>query len=238
MTNNHNMRLFGRVVKWSISLLLCLICGILLWRMCSSGDPEAVKYLMGNEALYEAYEEHGNDLVVQYQMQDTITTAEYNRGYFSITQYVFIPEAKQVQLVFRYNNSTIKKLAEDYKNKLTAVPDKSEELFDLTIVTTKDLTPDNRDDNDNTEALKMERYFPSAATRTETSLYTYYRFVFDNIEVTPDTLWVFADIYYEGDLDYAKRPYGTLCLYDDESPWVDYKLSRNEQKMLAKREDE
>ena len=230
------MRLFGRVVKWSISLLLCLICGILLWRMCSSGDPEAVKYLMGNEALYEAYEEHGNDLVVQYQMQDTITTAEYNRGYFSVTQYVFIPEAKQVQLVFRYNNSTIKNLARDYK--LAEIPDKSENLFDVTLLSTKDLTPDKRDDNTNNEALQMERYFPSASTRTETSLYTYYRFVFDNIEVTPDTLWVFADIYYEGDLDYEKRPYGTLCLYDDESPWVDYKLSRNEQKMLAKREDE
>ena len=230
------MRLFGRVVKWSISLLLCLICGILIWRMCSSGDPEQVKYLMKNDTLCDAYEKHGDDLVLQYQMQDTITTAEYNRGYFSITQYVFIPEAKQVQLVFRYNNSTIKNLAKDYG--LATVPDKSEELFDLTLVTTTDLTPDNRDDNTNNEALKMERYYPSAATRTETSLYTYYRFVFDNIEVTPDTLWVFADIYYEGDLDYSKRPYGTLCLYDDESPWVDYKLSRNEQKMLAKREDE
>ena len=228
------MRLFGRVVKWSISLLLCLICGILLWRMCSSGDPEAVKYLMGNEVLFDAYEKHGDDLVVQYQMQDTITTAEYNRGYFSVTQYVFIPEAKQVQLVFRYNNSTIKNLARDYPE-LAEIPDKSEELFDVTLLTTKDLTPDNRDDN---EALQMERYHPSAATRTETSLYTYYRFVFDNIEVTPDTLWVFADIYYVGDLDYAKRPYGTLCLYDDESPWVDYKLSRVERKMLSKREGE
>ena len=237
MTNNHNMRLFGRVVKWSISLLLCLICGILIWRMCSSGDPEAVKYLMGNEVLFDAYEKHGDDLVVQYQMQDTITTAEYNRGYFSVTQYVFIPEAKQVQLVFRYNNSTIKNLARDYPE-LAEIPDKSEELFDVTLLTTTDLTPDNRDDNTHNAALQMERYYPSAATRTETSLYTYYRFVFDNIEVTPDTLWVFADIYYVGDLDYAKRPYGTLCLYDDESPWVDYKLSRVERKMLSKREGE
>ena len=51
-------------------------------------------------------------------------------------------------------------------------------------------------------------------------------------------LYVFADIYYEGDLDYEKRPYGTLCLYDDESEWVDYKLSRTERKMLQRKEDE
>ena len=236
MSNGHNMRVFWRVVKWSISLLLVLICGILIWRMCSSGDPEKVKYLMGNEALYEAYEKHGDDLVLQYQNQDTITTAERNRGYFSVTQYVFIPEAKQVQLVFRYNNSTIKHLAEDYG--LAAVPDKSEELFDVTLVTTTDLTSDNRDDNANTDALEMKRYTPSAATRAETSLYTYHRFVFDNIEITPDMLYVFADIYYEGDLNYEEPAYGTLCLYDDESPWVTYKLSRTERKMLEKKEDE
>ena len=83
MTQGHNMRLFWRVVKWSVSLLLCIICGILLWRVFSSGDPKEVKYLMGNDALYEAYEEKGKDLVLQYQMQDTITLAEYNRGYFT-----------------------------------------------------------------------------------------------------------------------------------------------------------
>ena len=235
MTNGHNMRVFWRVVKWSVSLLLCLICGILIWRMCSSGDPENVKYLMGNEALYEAYEKHGDDLVLQYQMQQTITTTERNRGYFSVTQYVFIPEAKQVQLVFRYNNSTLKYLAED--KGLDAVPDKSEELFDVTLVTTTDLTPDNREDNANTDALTMERYYPSAATREETSLYTYYRFVFENIEITPDMLFVDVDIYYEGDLNYEEPAYGTLRLYDDESPWVTYKLSRTERKMLAKKED-
>ena len=230
MAQGHNMRVFWRVVKWSISLLLCIICGILLWRVFSSGDPKEVKYLMGNDAPYEAYEEKGKDLVLQYQMQDTITLAEYNRGYFSITQYVFIPEARQVQLVFRYNNSTIEHLARDYG--LGAIPDKSEELFDLTLVTTKDLTPDNQGDNENTENLAMERYYPTAAIRTETSLYTYYRFVFDNVEVTPDMLYVFADIYYKGDLDYEERAYGTLCLYDDASLWVDYKLSPTERKML------
>ena len=230
MAQGHNMRIFLRVVKWSISLLLCIICGILLWRVFSSGDPDEVKYLVGNDALYEAYEEHGKNLVLQYQMQDTITLAEYNRGYFSITQYVFIPDARQVQLVFRYNNSTIEYLARDYG--LGAIPDKSEELFDLTLVTTKDLTPGDRNDNESEEYLAMERYYPTSVIRTETSLYTYYRFVFDNVEVTPDMLYVFADIYYKGDLNYEERPYGTLCLYDDQSKWVDYKLSRTERKML------
>ena len=236
MSNGHNMRVFGRVVKWSISLLLCIVCGILIWRVFSSGDPKEVKYLMGNEALYEAYDEHGKDLILQYQMQDTITLADYNRGYFSITQYVFIPEARQVQLVFRYNNSTIKHLAQDYE--LEAIPDKSEDLFDVTLVTTVDRTPDKSEDNADTAQLTMERYYPTTFERTETSLHTYYRFIFDNVEITPDMLYVFADIYYMGDLNYEERPYGTLCLYDDASEWVPYKLSRTERKMLANKEDE
>ena len=236
MPNGHNMRVFWRVVKWSISLLLVVICGILIWRLCSSGDPEEVKYLMGNDALYEAYDKHGKDLVLQYQNQDTITRAEYNAGYFSITQYVFIPEAKQVQLVFRYNNSTIKNLASDYG--LAEIPEKGEDLFDVTLVSVVDLTPDNPKDNEEESARTKVRYTPTAATRTETSLYTYYRFVFDGIEITSDMLYVFADIYYEGDLDYEKRPYGTLCLYDDESQWIPYKLSRAERKMLKTREDD
>ena len=177
----------------------------------------------------------GNGKANQFLPKNNITRAENNYGYFSVPEHVLIPDANQAQVVFRYNNSTIQNVARDYG--LETIPDKSEELFDLTLVTTTDLTPDNREDNQNNEALATERYYPSAATRTETSLYTYYRFVFDNIEVTPDMLFVFADIYYEGDLDYAKRPLGTLCLYDDESPWVAYKLSRTERKMLAKKED-
>ena len=236
MPNGHNMRIFWRVVKWSISLLLFLICGILLWRVFSSGDPKEVKFLMGNEALYEAYDEYGDDLIMQYQNQDTITRAEYNSGYFSVTQYVFIPQAKQVQLVFRYNNSTIRNLARDYG--LEKIPDKSEELFDVTLVTVVDSTPENREDNDSDESRVKQRYFPSTATRTETSLYTYYRFVFDGIEITPDMIYVFADFYYKGDLNYEERPYGTLCLYDDESSWIDYRLRRVERQMLAKKEDE
>ena len=51
MSNGHNMRVFWRVVKWSVSLLLCLVCGIIIWRMCSSGDPEKVKYYLDDDDL-------------------------------------------------------------------------------------------------------------------------------------------------------------------------------------------
>ena len=232
MANTRTVRIVGRVVKSIFTALLFGVCGILVWRLFSSGDPDSVKFLKPNAMLLEAYEEHGDELILQYQYQDSITLAEYTRGYFSVTQYVFIPQAKQVQLVFRYNNSTIQHLAEDYG--LSDVPSKEEHLFEVSLVTTTDLTPDNREDNAEASQLKMDRYIASDYHRDTTALYTYYRYVFDNVEITEDMLYVFADVYYTQDVNYEEHAYGTLCLYDDESEWVPYKMTSADVAALKK----
>ncbi len=225
MPNSRTPRLIGRIVKITATLLIFSVCGVLLWRIFSSGDPDSVSVLRVNERTYAAYDVYGEDMLLQYQNQSTITRGENNAGYFSVTQYVFIPQADQVQLVFRYNNSTIRNLASDYE--LEAVPDKSETLFDVTLVLTEDLTPEDRSDNTDRSKLKETRCFATVADtfRDETSLYTYYRFVFDNVHVDELTVGVFADIYYVGDIDYDREPYGALCLYDDESEWIRKKLT-------------
>ena len=230
MANTRTVRIVGRVVKSIFTALLFGVCGILVWRLFSSGDPDSVKSLKSNAALLEAYEEYGDELILQYQYQDSITLAEHNRGYFSVTQYVFIPQAKQVQLVFRYNNSTIQHLAEDYG--LSDVPSKDEHLFEVSLVTTTDLTPENREDNAEVSQLKMDRYVASDYHRDTTALYTYYRYVFSGVSVEADTVGIFADVYYLNDLDYEKEAYGRLCLYDRALPWLNYPLSSADQKVL------
>ena len=223
-------------MKSIFTALLFGVCGILVWRLFSSGDPDSVKSLKSNAALLEAYEEYGDELILQYQYQDSITLAEHNRGYFSVTQYVFIPQAKQVQLVFRYNNSTIQHLAEDYG--LSDVPSKDRHLFEVSLVTTTDLTPENREDNAEVSQLKMDRYVASDYHRDTTALYTYYRYVFDNVEITEDMLYVFADVYYTQDINYEEHAYGTLCLYDDESEWVPYKMTNADVVALTKQKED
>lgn len=236
MANTRTVRIVGRVVKSIFTALLFGVCGILVWRLFSSGDPDSVKSLKSNAALLEAYEEYGDELILQYQYQDSITLAEHNRGYFSVTQYVFIPQAKQVQLVFRYNNSTIQHLAEDYG--LSDVPSKDRHLFEVSLVTTTDLTPENREDNAEVSQLKMDRYVASDYHRDTTALYTYYRYVFDNVEITEDMLYVFADVYYTQDINYEEHAYGTLCLYDDESEWVPYKMTNADVVALTKQKED
>ena len=114
ISGRRTARIIGTVIKVTAVLLIFSVCGVLIWRMCSSGDPESMSVLTPNKTLCEAYRENGEELTLRYQYQSTITQGESNAGYFSVTQYVFIPEANQVQLVFRYNNSTIQYLARDY----------------------------------------------------------------------------------------------------------------------------
>ena len=232
ISGRRTARIIGFTVKALAVLLIFSVCGVIIWRMCSSGDPDSVSVLTPNPALCRAYEENGEDLTLQYQYQTTITLGDNNSGYFSVTQYVFIPEANQVQLVFRYNNSTIQYLAQDYG--LSEIPSKDAHLFDVTLVRTVDLTPDNREDNIKPETLSVTRYYPSEAytVRDTSVLYTYYRYVFENVTLEEFTAGVFADIYYVEDVDYEKPPYGTLCLYDDLSKWVEQKLTDADRRAL------
>ena len=217
------LKLSGCLIKLLFSLVIATVCAALLWRVFSSGDPKSMKQLDINENLYNAYVENGEDLYMFKQEQNSITRAENNYGYFSVTNCRFIPDANQAQIVFRYNNSTIRSLAKDYS--LPNVPDRAEELYDVTLLLAIDLTPENTEDNatNDPESVRFVRVHASSHTRDTKLMYNYYRLVFDIGEYGEDIkelldskllLAVYADVYYINDLDYEKTPYGTLCLYD------------------------
>ena len=226
-------RIVGRIIKKLFSLLIFTVCCILLWRVFFSTQiPGAIKHLDPNPALTQAYGEKGDDLILRYQEQATVTRAEKNYGYFSVVRAVFIPEINQVQIIFRYNNSTIRHLAEDYGLKET--PSKADHLFDVTLVKTTDLTPDNKEDNVLPETLQHDRIQPNGnPVRETTLLYTYYRYTFDGVTVDELTDGVLIDVYYTEDVDYSKAAYGTLCIYHYQSTWLDYPLTSADKKALG-----
>ena len=226
-------RIASRILQYLFSLLIFSVCSLLLWRVFFSTQiPKEINHLAPNSALCQAYGEKGADLTLRYQEQSTITRAEGNYGYFSVERAVFIPEINQVQIIFRYNNSTIRHLAEDYQ--LEELPSKSEHLFDVTLVKTTDLTPDNKEDNIQAETLRHDRIQPSGdPARQTTLLYTYYRYTFDGVTVDELTDGVLIDVFYVDDIDYSREAYGTLCIYHYESPWLDYKLTAADKKALG-----
>ncbi len=232
MPNFRKQRIFGRVVKSLFALFIILVNVVLLWRVFFSENcPKSISAMLPNDTLTAAYAEKGDALILQYQDQATVTRTEETYGYFAIPQCVFIPEADQVQIVFRYNNSTLRNLAKDYA--LSDTPSRDETLFDVTLVRTTDLTPEDREDNVKPETLSETRYHHTQVIRETTALYTYYRYVFEGVTIEDLTVGIFADVYYTGDIDYEAKPYGSLCIYDDLTPWRPYQLTKADRAKLA-----
>ncbi|MBR4296485.1 MAG: hypothetical protein IKT56_06605 [Clostridia bacterium] len=223
-------KILSRSVKALFYLIIAAVNIIMLWRVLFSGDPSSIKTLMVNDSTLSAWEEHGEEMLVQTQEQRTLTAS----GLFEVRSCVFIPEAEQIQVTVRYNNSTLRRTAEEYG--LSEVPERKNDIFDVTIVKTLDKTPDNPDDNTVKENLIEERYFPSEVKSAYKTLYSYRKFIFDGVTYE-DAVGMFVDIYYNEDIDYDKTAYGTLCIYDPTMSLEKYTLSRADKKALENAED-
>lgn len=224
--------LAGHAFHILISLFVTAVCAAMCWRVFISNiPPSEMKRLAANQAITEAYRTQGDALELYTQKQPSVTKGEHNYGYFGVTRCVFIPEAEQIQLTFRYNNSTLKHVKEDYA--LAEVPPRGVEIFDVSVVRITDTTPGDTSDNvDGSENLKKERFAPTSRVIDTTGLYTYILYTFDGVTMTDDTITAYLDVYYNGDVDYGKDAYGTLRLYHAEDPKLPVELSGKERKAL------
>ena len=219
-------KIFKFGVKAVFYLFILIVNVIMLWRVLFSGDPAKIERLTVNDELRAAYED--GELIMERQEQRSLSS----NGLFAVRQCIFIPEANQIQIVVRYNNSTLRQLKEDCG--LENVPDRAEDLFDVSIVKTTDKTPLDITDNTDPEKLNEERYHPSDETvEAYKRLYSYRRYVFENISYE-DAVGMFVDIYYKDDIDYEETPYGALCIYEDGYPMEEVKLSGADKKELKK----
>lgn len=234
----------GRLLGFLCGCVVLVICVFMIWRVFSTGTPKELDRLTPNDKLLSAYTEQGESLYMFKQNQDVITRAEYNSGYFAIPDYKFIPDANQLQLVFRYNNSTLKAVATD--KSLPEVPDRDGDYFDVSVVLYVDLTPDNSEDNEftNSENIKKIRCRGHVDGKDKTTLYNFYRytFYFDEADEPVDLnelmesgslIAIHAQFYYTDGLDYNEAPYGALLLYDPAMKNMTVELSSNDKKALA-----
>lgn len=235
---SRSFKILWRLIKLAATLLVVFVCVFLLWRVFSRGIPADMKVLSVNENTYEAYAENQNKL--EYFRQDRLTIT--SDGKFGAPDCIFIPDANQIQLVIRYNNSTIRALAEDYA--LSPVPAREDELFDVTLLLQTDLTPDNDEDNGGNipEAVAYTRCHGKVVMEDTKNLYNFRRIVFDLDDCGLDMkelmengtlLAIYADFYYVNDIDYDDTPYGTLFLYDYMRENHDEDISSKDEKALA-----
>ena len=170
MSTRRTIRIMSIIIKALFSIFVFSVCALLIWRVFfSTKEPDSIKDLYVNEALAAAYEAQGGDLEMKYQNQLSMTYTEENAGYFGISQYVIIPEANQIQIVLRYNDKTLKHFKEDFA--LDAIPEKGEELLDMTLRQIIDLTPEDETDNEDLSKLSITRHKPSKVITDTTALY-------------------------------------------------------------------
>ena len=170
------------------------------------------------------------------QEQRSTTSNERTYGYFSAVKTVFLPSLNEIQIVARYNNSTLRATQNDYG--LRSAPERDSEVYDITLVLVLDKTPENKDDNlaANEEGLTEEvRIFSVRSDAATANMYNYRRLVFDLGEYDLKKLIddgilisVFADFYYVEDIDYSKDPYAALCLYDYITETLPYEPTKTE----------
>ena len=230
MAKSTTSRIIGWVIKSLIGLFIGTMLGVMLWRILSSGDPKSMQALQPNQTLCDAYAAHtqdpnAGDFIVLHQRYDTIIRDGEAKGYFSVTQADFLIAADQLQLTFRYNNSTLKYVAEDYGKPEPL--ERGKDWFDVTVTVAYDLTPDNPDDNDvnSAESVRFERFQPTACVKDTKNLYNYERLTFDGVDIfdhfdedgkpvmRADVLAVYVDIYFNEEIDYDKNALGTLMIY-------------------------
>ena len=234
---------FWKLFGFVCAIAVFAICAFMIWRVSSTGTPKELDRLSRNDKLVEAYEEQGESLYMFKQNQDIITRADYNYGYFSIPDYLFIPDANQLQLVFRYNNSTLKSLAED--KGLAEIPDRDGDYFDVSLVIYLDLTPDNTEDNDKPDSpnVKKIRCKGRVEGKDKTALYNFYRYSFyfdeadEPIDIkelleSPSLISIHAQFYYNEGLDYEQSPYGALVLYSPDMKNKQIELSSADKAVL------
>ncbi len=240
---SRGFRMFGRIIKILFFLLIFSVIFFLFWRIFSSGNPKSMEGVTPNDKVVAAYEEVGGELSMFKQNLDMITRAKHNYGYFAVTDSVFIPAANQIQITFRYNNSTLEHLAED--KGLSEVPARDSDVFDVTLLLATDLTPENTDDNlgNDPASVKLTRVHAASVTSETKNVYNYRRLIFDLDEIgvsleellaKGELLAVYTDVYYVEEIDYDETAYGTLCLYDHLAKTQTVKLSGADKRALRK----
>lgn len=213
-----------RGLRIALTLLVVAVNVLILWRLLFSDRvPADMKPLTPNQALCTAYavSEDLPDAFTQPQV-DIIWDGE-TRGYFWVVQAVFLPEAQQIQVLVRYNNSTLRHIAEDFS--LAQTPDRTEEIIDVTLVRTEK-------GEDGAQTVET-RYFSDGTVRSaQKNMYNYRRYTFEGI-TAENAAEIRVEIYYKGAVDYTKTAYGTLRIYDNVTPTEHYTLTKRDRAALA-----
>lgn len=199
----------GKIAKITFKTVILAISlfiySFFIFRLCSTQDaPKSVSSVVWNETARAAYAADPDGFEIFAQEPSTFITED---GRFWISDVVYLPQAKQLQMTIKYNDSTLKYLKEALAKQQTEGTDNGEDLPLPEIV-----LPDEPFDYSVLDNSGV-RYHEYSVSSDRVQNYNYRRLVFENI-VIPEHAAFYIDMYYVGAIDYTAIPYGSLLAWN------------------------
>ena len=199
------MKKLGSILSWSVTAIAGLIVLLIIILFAFDADGN-ISSLTWSEAMIEEYQKYPEEFRVEYiKVYDERTFTE--DGYFSVSKSRYIPSLSQWQFTVRYNHSTLEYLSLE-RGKDMSVEDSH---FTFALV-----------DNEGNV------YRDFTYKRVTEGRYTYYRLVFDNVNMRK-VGDIQIMVYCIDDMKGNELPdiaVGKLPLYYSELEREDYKFEK------------
>lgn len=148
------MKNAGKIAKWIVVAFVAVFNIMFIFRCCVADNTNILADLVPTDALRAAYTDGEVELITH----DVVREISEN-GYMRAYAYVWSPEAKEVQITIRYNNSVYE---------YNMLPEGSEFSYTLT------------------DSVTGAIYTPSYTESDEMWMYNYRRLVFSGVEFSED----------------------------------------------------
>ena len=109
-----SFRTLKKILKFLAFAIILLVYGLLFFRLCSGGPPKALSKMLWTEDTLAAYAALGDGMTVYSQEPIEHVASD---GYFGVYDILYVPEAHELQLTVRYNNSSVEKLRSELEEK-------------------------------------------------------------------------------------------------------------------------
>ncbi len=125
------MKIAGRIAKWTVTAFIAIFNIMFILRCCVAGDRSVLSDLTPTDALRAAYSDGEVDLITHEVVREIS-----ENGYMSAYAYVYSPEAEEVQITVRYNDSVYEynALPKDAEFSYTLTDSVSGTVYEPTVI--------------------------------------------------------------------------------------------------------
>ena len=165
----------GRILKWSVYLLIAFIYVVFMIRIFMSCEPSESKILLFDDDTINAFYEMGEEDFVLYDIRPRNNFGDGDA--FFLNNVVYLESSEQLQFTLRYKKNRLAPYLEAYDSQeYSTVSEKLLTAFDFTLKISTATTDTAAD----AQSSFIQDYY---TYQFETNKYYYHKIKFDNVKV-------------------------------------------------------